>query len=406
MLVRKSMLLTEAWVKEYYGDMTSSDALTRLASYVQSSVMALDSIRPDKQAEVLAAMAGYEIQPAAIKAFFSRWNTSVYARKQGVLAPNATYPTIINWTKAKNYSDSIVLLHKKAVELGYESVDEMYFKEYKLLKEFIDKEQAAVCASVTVQLSQRLTMTREAFEGTLEIFNGHPSDKMDSLTVNIRITDQNGVPANDLFQINTKSLRNLADITGKGAIASQQKGGVTFIFIPETGAAPTTPKVYNFGGSITYWDPYAQGMVTMPLAPVPLTVNPSPLLVMHYFMQRNILGDDALTTPAIEPSEPAELGVMVENHGYGSAVNMTISSAQPKIIDNEKGLAINFSLIGSNFQGQEKKMGVTDINFGTIPALQTRVGQWYFTSSLLGKFFSYDAKVVHSNSFGNPDLSW
>ncbi|MEI6950867.1 hypothetical protein V9K67_27050, partial [Paraflavisolibacter sp. H34] len=44
-------------------------------------------------------------------------------------------------------------------------------------------------------------------------------------------------------------------------------------------------------------------------------------------------------------------------------------------------------------------------NFGTIPAQQARVGQWYFTSSLLGKFVSYEASVVHANSFGNPDLS-
>src|SRR5690606_4522280 len=165
------------------------------------------------------------------------------------------------------------------------------------------------------------------------------------------------------------------------------------------------PIEYSFGGSVKYWDPYAQAMVVLPLSAVPLTVNPGPNLMLHYFMQRNILGDDALTSPTIEPSVPAELAVMVENQGYGSAVNMLISSAQPKIVENEKGLAINFKLIGSNFQGKPKQLGVTDINFGTIPALQARIGQWYFTSSLLGKFVSYEAKVVHSNSFGNPELS-
>jgi len=35
---------------------------------------------------------------------------------------------------------------------------------------------------------------------------------------------------------------------------------------------------------------------------------------------------------------------------------MTISSAQPKIVENEKGLAVNFNLVGSNFQGQPKKV--------------------------------------------------
>ncbi len=66
-------------------------------------------------------------------------------------------------------------------------------------------------------------------------------------------------------------------------------------------------------------------------------------------------------------------------------MNMMISSAQPKIIENEKGLAINFNLIGSTMRGQPKNLGVTDINFGTVPALSTRIGQWYFTSSFAGQ---------------------
>jgi large repetitive protein len=107
----------------------------------------------------------------------------------------------------------------------------------------------------------------------------------------------------------------------------------------------------------------------------------------------------------VEPSIPAELAVMVENHGYGPAVNMMISSAQPVITENESGLAINFSLIGSNLQGQPAQLGVLNIPFGTIPPQSARIGQWWFTSSLLGKFVSYEAEVVHANSFGNPELS-
>ena len=393
------------WAKEYFGDLINKDGWDDLSKLLDPFIVGLDSILPLQQAAIISAMAGYDIQPAAIRVFFTRWNTSIFARNNGVLLPNAQYPGIINWTLVKSYSDSMVAATNKAIAKGYKSVYNMYEEDYKSLNEMIDNQKNAVCASVTVQLSQKLTMTREAFDGTLEIFNGHPTDKMDSLSVNIQITDENGVPSNGLFQIETKSLTNLSNVTGSGNIAAQQKGSVKFLFIPEIGAAPTAPKLYNFGGSVRYFDPYAQAMITLPLSNVQLTVNPSPNLFLHYFMERNILGDDALTKPDVEPSVPAELAVMVENQGYGPAVNMLISSAQPKIIDNEKGLAINFNLIGSNFQGQPKSLGVTNINFGTIPALGTRIGQWYFTSSLLGKFVSYDAKVVHNNSFGNPDLS-
>lgn len=404
--VLNAYALHEKWSREYVGNLIDNDAWRDLKPMMATQLSNVDSIKPDKQAAILAAMTGYDIQPSVLQAFFTRWNTSVYARSQAIYAPNAQYPNIINWNNVKMWSDSIIYYHNTSLDRGYTGLNDMYKKTRKDLDIALDQQtKQAVCASVTVQFSQKLTMTREAFEGTLDIFNGHPTDKMDSLSVVLQITDENGVPSNGLFEIQTKSLTNLANVTGSGIINAQQRGMVKFLFIPEIGAAPQAPKVYNFSGYVRYWDPYAKAMVNMPLSKVPLTVNPSPNLMLHYFMQRNILGDDALTSPKIEPSVPAELAVMVENQGYGPAVNMMISSAQPKIIENEKGLAINFNLIGSNLQGQPRNLGVTDINFGTIPALTSRIGQWYFTSSLLGKFVSYEANVVHANSFGNPDLS-
>jgi hypothetical protein len=404
-LARRGMQLRDTIMREYFGLLPKRDGWMDMYEPITPQVTAKDSIKPALEQSVLQHMQGFEITGAEITAAFGRWNTSIYARSQGVLAPNAQYPAIINWNNVTTWADSVSLVHQTSIQKGYSSIDDMYAKSVEAINQILESQSNTVCASVKVQFSQKLTMTREAFDGTLDIFNGHPTDMMDSLSVNILITDKNGVPSNGLFQINTQSLTNLSDVTGTGQINSQQHGVVKFLFIPTVNAAPTTPTVYNFGGAVRYWDPYVKAMVTMPLNAVELTVNPSPNLMLHYFMQRNILGDDPLTNPAIEPSVPAELSVMVENQGYGPAVNMTISSAQPKVIENDKGLAIDFQLIGSNFQGQPTRFGVTDINFGTIPALQTRVGQWYFTSSLLGKFVSYDADVVHANSFGNPELS-
>ncbi len=394
------------WATEYFGDLINYQAWKDLKTMLAPFVSKLDSIPATAQATILASMKGYDVPASSLQAFFVRWNTSLYAKTQGVMEPNAQYPGIINWTKKQQWADSITQATNAAINEGYTSVYDMYSKQYDNLNTILEQQSKdAVCASVTVQFSQQLTMTREAFQGTLGIFNGHPSIAMDSLSVNIQITDENGVPANDLFEIQTKSVDNLTNVTGTGSLNAQQNGTAVFLFIPEIAAAPTTPKVYSFGGTVKYLDPYGHGMVTMPLSPVKLTVNPSPNLMLHYFMQRNILGDDPLTSPQIEPSVPAELAVMIDNYGYGPAVNMLLSSAQPKVVDNEKGLAINFQLIGSNLQGQPKNLGVTDINFGTLPALQARIGEWYLTSSLLGKFVSYDAQVVHDNSFGNPDLS-
>ncbi|MEN9963883.1 MAG: hypothetical protein RL582_978, partial [Bacteroidota bacterium] len=396
----------EDWASVYFGNMIHSNAWDYLSTMLTPYISNVDSIPNAAQDSIINAMAGYEIQGDTIRSFFDRWHVSLHALSLDIHEPNAQYPNIINWTFAKQCADSIRSSNANAIELGYIDLNDMFNKQISDLNEIIMAQNGqAVCASVKVQFSQQLTMTREAFEGTLDIFNGHPTDAMDSLTVNISIKNSNGEPSNGFFEIQTQSLNNLSDVTGTGMIPAQQRGIVKFLFIPEVGAAPTTPLVYQFGGSVSYWDPYVGEMVTLPLNDIPIIVNPSPYLNLHYFMERNILSDDALTLNTIEPTIPAELAVMIENQGYGPAVNVTISSSQPEIIENESGLAIQFNLIGSNFQGQPTNLGMNNINFGTIPPLQTRIGQWYFTSSLLGKFVNYESNVVHANSFGNPELS-
>ncbi len=197
--------LRESWSELYLGDILHNDAWRDLKPLMGSNLTNLDSIRPDKQATILAAMTGYDISPALLQAFFARWNTSLYARSQGVLTPNAQYPDIINWMKVKSYSDSLVDAHNTSIDRGYESIDDMYLKVRADLDRILEEQsKQTVCASVKVQFSQTLTMTREAFDGTLEIFNGHPTDAMDSLSVTIQITDENGVPSNGLFEIQTK----------------------------------------------------------------------------------------------------------------------------------------------------------------------------------------------------------
>ncbi|MBS1500256.1 MAG: carboxypeptidase regulatory-like domain-containing protein [Bacteroidetes bacterium] len=402
---RRGVTNLDARAVHYYGTLTEASSWSDLAPQIQPYVSANQPIGPSVQQGILASMLGTDTEPAALSDFFDRWNLTLEANSLGIFSPNGSYPNIIDTLLVWQYEDSIAQALNYAQENDYQSLMDMYKETLLQIFSIIDNDNNSVCASVTVQLSQTVTMTREAFTGTLDIFNGHPTDGIDSLSVNILITDPDGVPSNGLFQINTEQLTGLTDVTGTGQIPSQEHGIVQFLFIPEPGAAPTVPVPYGFGGSVTYWDPYNEEMTTIELAPITLTVNPSPDLMLHYFMERNILGDDALTSPDIEPSIPAELAVMIENHGYGAAQNMKISSAQPEIVENESGLAIQFELTGSNLQGQPANLGVLDIPFGTIPPHQTKVGQWWFTSSLLGKFVSYEASVVHANSFGNPELS-
>jgi len=262
----------------------------------------------------------------------------------------------------------------------------------------------SVCASISLRFSQALMMTREAFDGTLTIYNGNETTPMQNISLQLEVKDQNGIIRNDLFQINTIALDVLTEIDGSGNLGALQTGSAVVRFIPEKGAAPLLPTTYSFGGKLSYLDPFTSETVTRPLFPVALQVNPSPDLYLTYFMQRDIFGDDALT-PDVEPSIPAEFAVMIHNKGAGTAQNVLIESAQPEIIENEKGLQIDFEIIGSNLGGKPVQLGLYDVLFGDIEGGKIGIGQWWFTSSLLGHFKSYEASVNHLDSYGNQDLS-
>ncbi|MFM6045483.1 MAG: Ig-like domain-containing protein, partial [Dolichospermum sp.] len=83
---------------------------------------------------------------------------------------------------------------------------------------------------------------------------------------------------------------------------------------------------------------------------------------------------------------------------------LRITSGQPKIVENEKGLLIDFQIIGSEVNGQGVTPSLT-VNFGDIKAGKTAVADWLLKSSLQGKFIDYKATFEHINSLGKPELS-
>ena len=263
----------------------------------------------------------------------------------------------------------------------------------------------SVCVQVVVEFEQHLVMTREAFEGTFTVRNGYDTESMESIGLNFTVKDEDGNDCTHLFQITTTSLEGLTGIDGDGSLGGGMQGMAKILFIPTKEAALTEPKVYYFGGTFSFVDPYYQEALTYDLYPVEMTVNPSPDLYIDYFMQRDIIGDDALTEGVVEPSVPAELGVIIYNKGAGTAKNVILETAEPKIVENSQGLIIDFSMYGASFNGNEAQLGLMEIPFGNIESGRTAVGEWLFTSSLLGHFVSYEAHVIHNNSYGNPDLS-
>lgn len=370
------------------------DYYTNLTNISETEAMAIKSNMYD-----------LDVPIEAIEDVIVRWNNTVDAWNDGVFEPDFNHPDIINKIRLDSIGNDIYDIYDQISIIGYSSIYEMMLDLYDVLGFEINKMSNSVCSTVKVRFSQNMTMTREAFDGTLTIHNGHPTDPIEAINVNLVIKDSEGVDCTSLFQINTLSLNNITGIDGTGSIGGGMDGTAKIQFIPTRLAAPTSPKVYYFGGSFSFIDPYSGEEILYDLFPVEITVNPSPDLYVDYFMQRDILGDDALTLDVVEPSVPAELGVIIHNQGAGMAKNVLLETAEPQIIDNEKGLAIDFAMYGASFNGSPRQLGLMEIPFGNIESGQTAVGEWLFTSSLLGHFVSYEAHVIHNNSYGNPDLS-
>lgn len=268
----------------------------------------------------------------------------------------------------------------------------------------------SVCVTIKLQFKQQLVLTRQAFRGTLTVKNGNEENAMTNVKLMLTVKDEEGnVATAHEFQINNESLDGFTgDLDGEWQLAAGEQGTATILFIPTKYAAPESNRLYSFGGSLSYLDPNSGLTVTRDLDPVTLTVKPSPNLDLTYFMQRDIYGDDPLTKNVVEPMVPAEFALLINNVGYGNATNVRMTTEQPKIVENEKGLLIDFELLSSQVNGGDRTMALgssVPADFGTIPAHSTSYAQWWFTSTLLGHFLDYNVEATHLTSYDNPDLS-
>lgn len=318
----------------------------------------------------------------------------------------------LDFDAINRYVSIISSLDEMAQKDGYKNLSDRFFHAYNDYINRLNEASSSVCASVTLEIKQVMTFNRPAYRGTLTVFNGHDSAAMTDARLNLVVKDEYGnVATAHEFQINAESLDGFdgeVSLTSGWTLEAQKTGKASVLFIPTKYAAPTEPVKYSFGGTLTYIDPFTGLEVTRDLFPVTLTVNPSPDLELTYLMQRDVYGDDPLTEDKVEPMEPAEFALIINNRGYGEAKNVRMLTEQPKIVENEKGLLIDFQLVSSQVNGEPATLSFGQSianNFGTIPAHSQAYAQWWLESSLLGHFTSYEVEANHVTSYGNQDLS-
>lgn len=391
-------LADEKITEEIFGDSLWLDVIW-IERYFLMNALYNESDYIDPNAHIQVFKPG-QVSRDDFNLLIERWNNSF------ILSVPASDNTI-NWDRIIELFDEI------EINVASKNIDyDVLIEKMELAKKYAENSSESVCSSVSLQLSQTMTMTRQAFLGTLTVFNGHDSIAMQNVRLSLDVRDEYGAMVTSReFEIHLESLDVFEgddELNADWSLAAGETGVAEIRFIPTKFAAPTSEMQYSFGGILSYINPFTNMEVTINLAPVVLTVKPSPNLQLTYFMQRDILGDDPLTTEVTEPMIPAEFSLLINNIGNGDANNVRMLTQQPKIVDNEKGLYIDFELLYSHLNGKETNLalgGNVSTDFDTIHAHSTEYAQWWLQSSLLGHFTDYDVKATHVNSYGNENLS-
>ncbi|MCD9026840.1 hypothetical protein LDO26_01235 [Luteimonas sp. BDR2-5] len=268
--------------------------------------------------------------------------------------------------------------------------------------------QETICARVKIEIKQEMTLERQAFDAEMRITNTLPSTSLDYVKVDVWVTDEYGetvsitTDPNNLsasFFIRQTRTENISDTNGTGQVAAATTAVANWMLIPAPGAAGNTPlgKRYLVGATLRYQ--FGTETHVLELTPDSITVRPMPELVLDYFLTRDVEADNPFT-PEIEPPEPYTLGVRVKNNGIGVARKLKIESAQPRIVENEQGLLVNFVILGSYVQDMPVSNSLL-IDFGDIPGGGgAKMGRWVMESNLSGTFVDFTATFTHADELG------
>ena len=264
-----------------------------------------------------------------------------------------------------------------------------------------------ICAEVKIEIKQELTLERQAFDAHMRINNGLSHITLQDVDVDVSFTDEEGnsvLASSDpdntdaIFYIRIDSMENIDDVDGTGTIDPSSAADIHWLIIPAPGASQGLEQgtLYYVGATLTYIIGGEENVTQV--APDYIFVKPMPELILDYFLTTDVFGDDAFT-PEIEPPVPFSLGLRVSNTGAGTAIDLKIDAAQPKIVENEQGLLIGFVIEESRVNGRSAEQSLL-VDLGDIASNTATTARWIMTCTLSGQFVDFYAGFSHSDELG------
>jgi hypothetical protein len=251
---------------------------------------------------------------------------------------------------------------------------------------------------IRLQFEQKFLLEREAFKGSLKVENLQMNAIEDvMMTPNVKRLD--GTDATDLFSITTKGT-GLWEGKDRWDLDSDKAGEALVLYVPSKETAPTEPVEYLFGGTVTYRNVADGKLVTVEVTPTKLTVNPSPDLHLTYFVQRDFIGDDPLTEE-VEPWEPAQFALLIQNKGAGEAINLQIETSDPTIVDNACNLPVEFTKLYCTVDGVQSNMNFNKLDIGRIAPGQNIMARWWYYCNVAAHVANYEVYMTKHSNFGS-----
>ncbi|KAG2486137.1 hypothetical protein HYH03_015230 [Edaphochlamys debaryana] len=334
------------------------------------------------------------VSKAARQHLIARWNNTV--SPDLVRFSDQNPPIDLEFV---NYAQLLYLKGTlDAFEAGYSSVFHALDRSISVLvaQHVEGAAGGGTCARVVVQLGQRLVLTRQAFQATLQLDNTDGTAPLTNVTVALTAwLKDTGAAAGAAFALSEPAITGLIQgAPGVGAVLPAGKiATLQWLLVPRDAAALAGDTWYFVGGMLSYGLGPGAGPTAVPLEPADVRVSPEGRLDIDYFIQKDVQADNPFT-PVQEPSVPAVLAVLLCNVGNGTARGVEIQALQPKITDNDKGLLIAFSIVGLSVNGVEAP-----------GALEAVVGDIGPGSSALGTFSGIDASFTSRNPLNDPTLS-
>ena len=103
--------------------------------------------------------------------------------------------------------------------------------------------------------------------------------------------------------------------------------------------------------------------------------------------------------PALRPGRAGD------EHRQRRGKELSLISAQPKIVENRSGLVNNFTIIAAQVGNQQTKVGSLTAAFGDIAPGKTATADFQMISALQGEFDSYYAEFSHDDALGGRETS-